>query len=80
MAELADAPDLGSGVPRRAGSSPVSRIKTSWCSLETHDETKDKVWKLQVAALSLDDRKTESGLSSGPVHGLRGGKEKYERG
>ena len=25
MAELADAPDLGSGVARRAGSSPVSR-------------------------------------------------------
>ena len=27
MAELADAPDLGSGVPRRAGSSPVIRIR-----------------------------------------------------
>ena len=27
MAELADAPDLGSGVSRRAGSSPVIRIK-----------------------------------------------------
>ena len=26
MAELADAPDLGSGVKRRAGSSPVIRI------------------------------------------------------
>ena len=26
MAELADAPDLGSGVSRRAGSSPVIRI------------------------------------------------------
>ena len=26
MAELADAPDLGSGVERRAGSSPVIRI------------------------------------------------------
>ncbi len=26
MAELADAPDLGSGVLRRAGSSPVIRI------------------------------------------------------
>ena len=26
MAELADAPDLGSGVGRRAGSSPVIRI------------------------------------------------------
>ena len=26
MAELADAPDLGSGVNRRAGSSPVIRI------------------------------------------------------
>ena len=58
----------------------LAALKISWCSLETHDETKDKVWKLQVAALSLDDRKTESGLSSGPVHGLRGGKEKYERG
>ena len=27
MAELADAPDLGSGVNRRAGSTPVIRIK-----------------------------------------------------
>ena len=27
MAELADAPDLGSGVSRRAGSSPVIRIE-----------------------------------------------------
>ena len=27
MAELADALDLGSSVPRRAGSSPVIRIK-----------------------------------------------------
>ncbi len=27
MAELADAPDLGSGVFRRAGSSPVIRTK-----------------------------------------------------
>ena len=26
MAELADAPDLGSGVNRRAGSTPVIRI------------------------------------------------------
>ena len=29
MAELADAPDLGSGVERRAGSSPVIRIQKS---------------------------------------------------
>ena len=29
MAELADAPDLGSGVPRRAGSSPVIRRSKS---------------------------------------------------
>ncbi len=27
MAELADAPDLGSGTVRRAGSSPVTRTK-----------------------------------------------------
>ena len=32
MAELADAPDLGSGVYRRAGSSPVIRMK--WRELE----------------------------------------------
>ena len=29
MAELADAPDLGSGVNRRAGSTPVIRIYES---------------------------------------------------
>ena len=29
MAELADAPDLGSGAPRRAGSSPVIRTENA---------------------------------------------------
>ena len=32
MAELADAPDLGSGVNRRAGSTPVIRIE--WAFLK----------------------------------------------
>ncbi len=32
VAELVDASDLGSGVPRRAGSSPVRRTKTKKCA------------------------------------------------
>ncbi len=32
MAELADAPDLGSGVLRRVGSSPSTRTMRKWLS------------------------------------------------
>ena len=35
MAELADAPDLGSGVNRRAGSSPVARTMQKWRNWQT---------------------------------------------
>ena len=37
MAELADAPDLGSGVNRRAGSTPVTRILKRGETAESYD-------------------------------------------
>ena len=37
MAELADAPDLGSGVHRRAGSSPVIRTLKKPCKRNVYE-------------------------------------------
>ena len=37
MAELADAPDLGSGAARRAGSTPVTRTKSIYAEFNLSD-------------------------------------------
>ena len=66
MAELADAPDLGSGVLRRAGSSPVIRMqkesegqKTFVFFFRTHSVLEPEVQGLRFSTVGAGRKKNK---------------------
>ena len=61
MAELADAPDLGSGAARRGGSTPFTRINTIICGSSSVVE--HHLAKVRVAGSSPVFRSNDAGVA-----------------